>query len=95
MEKINHSFRNVMSKHNFDKDSLSNNREKNFIDPLRRHTRIVFHKPIVVRNEYLILTIEKNLNFSEFWMIYIYAPKSGRRLKGYLQSKDFEFIQFP
>lgn len=90
----NRLFCNRIIKHNFDKESLTKTREKYFVDSQRKLNRVIFHKPFVVRNEFLILTIEKNMNFSEFWMVYIYSPKSGRRIKGYLQSKDFESIQF-
>ncbi|KAL4494463.1 hypothetical protein ABPG72_019873 [Tetrahymena utriculariae] len=87
-------FYNKIVKYTFEKENLKKNKKLYLIDAQRKHSRIIFHKVFFHQNEYFIMTIKKSLVLSQFWMIFIYVPKTSRRIMGYIQSRDIEQIQF-
>ncbi|EAR95099.2 hypothetical protein TTHERM_00641270 (macronuclear) [Tetrahymena thermophila SB210] len=87
-------FYNKIVKYTFEKENLNKNKKLYLIDAQRKHSRIIFHKVFFHQNEYFIMTIKKSLVLQQFWMIFIYVPKTSRRIMGYIQSRDIEQIQF-
>ncbi|KAL4470461.1 hypothetical protein ABPG74_012072 [Tetrahymena malaccensis] len=87
-------FYNKIVKYTFEKENLNKNKKLYLIDAQRKHSRIIFHKVFFHQNEYFIMTVKKSLVLSQFWMIFIYVPKTSRRIMGYIQSRDIEQIQF-